>query len=79
MHEPSGPSPCIPPVRSRLGYRRREPARLHADKGCNHAHRQRLREQGITPQCPKGVESASAAASIRASNPEQLPPPRGTI
>lgn len=47
MHDSQGLQPRvrgIPPIRSRRGPRRRRPAKLHADKGCDYEHlRRRLR------------------------------------
>nr|WP_093697054.1 IS5 family transposase [Streptomyces sp. 2231.1] len=41
----------IPPVRSRRGPRRRQPAKLHGDNGYDYSHLRRwLRERGITPR-----------------------------
>ena len=51
----------IPPVRSPRGPRRREPDKLHADKGYDYDHLRRwLRQRGITPRIARrGVESSA--------------------
>ena len=51
----------IPPIRSRRGPRRRRPAKLHADKGCDYDHLRRwLRKRGIRHRIArKGVESST--------------------
>ncbi|MFF7173006.1 IS5 family transposase [Streptomyces pseudovenezuelae] len=50
----------IPPIRSRLGPRRRRPAKLHADKAYDNRHLRRwLRSRHITPRIArKGIESS---------------------
>lgn len=51
---------AVPAIRSRLGPRRRKPAKLHADKACDHAElRTWLRERGIAARIArKGIESS---------------------
>jgi transposase len=60
-HDSQGLEPFvrgIPPIRSRRGPRRRQPAKLHADKGYDYDHlRRRLRSRNISPRIAhKGVE-----------------------
>jgi transposase len=59
MHDSLGLKPLvrgIPPIRSRLGPRRRRPAKLHADKGYDYGYlRKWLRKRGIAR---KGIESS---------------------
>lgn len=62
MHDSQGLEPLvcgIPPIRSRRGPRRRRPAKLHADEGCDYDHLRRwLRKRGITHRIArKGIES----------------------
>ncbi|GAA1375579.1 hypothetical protein GCM10009612_72560 [Streptomyces beijiangensis] len=48
----------IPPIRSHYGLRRRRPAKLHADKGCDFDHlRGWLRRRQIVPRIARrGIE-----------------------
>ncbi|MBB4913076.1 hypothetical protein FHS44_000148 [Streptosporangium saharense] len=48
----------IPPIRSQHGPRRRRPARLHGDKGCEYPHlRAFLRSRSIVPYIARrGIE-----------------------
>lgn len=50
----------IPPIRSRRGPRRRQPAKLHTDKGYDYDHLRRwLRTRRIVPRIArKGAESS---------------------
>lgn len=64
MHDSQDLQPLargIPPIRSRRGPRRREPGRLHGDKGYDYRHlRQLLRSRGITHRLARrGVESST--------------------
>jgi hypothetical protein len=64
MHDGPGLEPLvrgIPPVRFRLGPRRRRPAKLHADKGYDHDHLRRwLPKKGIRHRIArKGIESST--------------------
>ena len=62
-HDSQGLEPLvrgIPPIRSRRGPRRRQPAKLHADKGYDYDHLRRwLRGRNIVPRIArKGIESS---------------------
>ncbi|PBC85975.1 Transposase DDE domain-containing protein [Streptomyces sp. 2133.1] len=64
MHDSLGLEPLvggIPPIRSRRGPRRRHPAKLHAEKGCDYDHLRRwLRKKGIAHRIArKGIESST--------------------
>ena len=52
---------AIPAVRSHRGPRRRRPAKLHADKGCDYPYlRAWLRQRRITPRVARrGVETST--------------------
>jgi IS5 family transposase len=52
---------AIKPVRQRLGRPRKRPAKLHADKGYDHAFcRRELRSRNIAPRIARrGVESSA--------------------
>jgi hypothetical protein len=63
MHDSLGLKPLvrgIPPIRSRRGPRRRQPAKLHADKGDDYDHLRRwLRKRGIRHRIArKSIESS---------------------
>jgi transposase len=63
LHDSQGLEPLIrriPPIRSRRGPRRRQPAKLHGDKGYDYDHLRRwLRARGIMPRIArKGIESS---------------------
>lgn len=62
-HDSQGLEPLvrgIPPIRSRRGPRRRQPAKLHGDKGYDYERLHRwLRSRSITPRIARrGIESS---------------------
>ncbi|MFD4567516.1 IS5 family transposase [Streptomyces sp. NPDC058467] len=62
-HDSQGLEPLvrgIPPIRSRRGPRRRQPAKLHGDKGYDYERLRRwLRSRSITPRIARrGIESS---------------------